>query len=109
MMRYLRLYLYFLRFSFSRAMVFRVDFGFRIFMDIVWNLVNLGFFWVLYQHTPLLGGWTCDQMLVFLGGVFVYDAINMPSFRATCGGCPSQSIAATLTITWCAPYRRCSC
>jgi ABC-2 type transport system permease protein len=81
-MRYLRLYLYFLRFSFSRAMVFRLDFGFRIFMDIVWNLVNLGFFWVLYQHTPLLGGWSFDQMLVFLGGVFVYDAINMAVFSS---------------------------
>jgi len=81
-MRYLRLYLHFLRFSFSRAMQFRLDFFFRIFMDLVWNLVNLGFFWVLYQHTPLLGGWTFDQMLVFLGGVFVYDAINMTVFAS---------------------------
>ena len=79
-MRYLRLYLCFLRFSFSRAMEFRLDFFFRILMDVVWNAVNLGFFWVLYQHTPVLGGWTFDQMLVFLGGVFVYDAINMTVF-----------------------------
>ena len=33
MIRYLRLYGYFLRFSFSRAMEFRFDFFFRIFMD----------------------------------------------------------------------------
>jgi ABC-2 type transport system permease protein len=69
MTRYLRLYASFLRFSFSRAMEFRLDFCFRIGMDIVWNLVNLSFFWVLYQHTQVLGGWTFDQMLVFLGGV----------------------------------------
>ncbi|HWP83849.1 MAG TPA: ABC-2 family transporter protein [Terriglobia bacterium] len=81
-MRYLRLYVHFLRFSFSRAMQFRLDFFFRIFMDLVWNLVNLGFFWVLYQHTRMLGGWSFDQMLVFLGGVFVYDAINMTVFSS---------------------------
>ena len=81
-MRYLRLYLHFLRFSFSRAMMFRLDFCFRIFMDLVWNSANLGFFWVLYQHTPLLGGWTFDQMLIFLGGVFVYDAVNMTVFSS---------------------------
>jgi ABC-2 type transport system permease protein len=49
-------------------------------MDVVWNLVNLAFFWILYEHTPLLGGWTFDQMLVFAGGVFVFDAINMTVF-----------------------------
>jgi ABC-2 type transport system permease protein len=61
-------------------MEFRLDFFFRIGMDIIWNLVNLGFFWVLYQHTPILGGWTLDQMLVFMGGVFLSDAINMTIF-----------------------------
>jgi len=81
-MRYLRLYLCFLRFSFSRAMAFRVDFFFRILMDVVWNIVNLAFFWILYQHTPVLGGWTFDQMMVFLGGVFVYDAIHMTVFSS---------------------------
>ena len=44
MIRYLRLYGCFLRFSFSRAMEFRLDFFFRVLMDVVWNLVNLGFF-----------------------------------------------------------------
>jgi ABC-2 type transport system permease protein len=80
MKRYLRLYLCFLRFSFSKAMEFRVDFFFRIVMDLVWNTVNLAFFWVIYRHTTLMGGWTFDQMLVFTGGVFVYDAVNMTIF-----------------------------
>ena len=39
-MRYLRLYLYFLRFSFSRAMEFRLDFYFRILMDVAFYVVN---------------------------------------------------------------------
>jgi viologen exporter family transport system permease protein len=79
-MRYLRLYACFLRFSFSRAMEFRLDFGFRIVMDMVWYVVNFLFFWVLFRHTTLLGGWTYDQTLVFMGGVFVSDALHMTIF-----------------------------
>jgi ABC-2 type transport system permease protein len=79
-MRYFRLYACFLRFSFSRAMEFRLDFGFRIVMDMVWYVVNFLFFWVLFRHTTLLGGWTYDQTLVFMGGVFVSDALHMTIF-----------------------------
>jgi ABC-2 type transport system permease protein len=77
MIRYLRLYGSFVRFSFSRALEFRLDFFFRIGMDALWYAMNLTFFWVLYRHTALLGGWTLDQTLVFAGGVFVADAIQM--------------------------------
>lgn len=77
MIRYLRLYGYFLRFSFSRAMEFRFDFFFRVVMDALWYGHHLVFFWILYRHTPLLGGWTLDQMFVFAGGVFLADAIQM--------------------------------
>jgi ABC-2 type transport system permease protein len=76
-MRYLRLYANFVRFSFSRAMEFRFDFFFRIGMDMLWYAHHLVFFWVIYRHTPLLGGWTLDQMLIFAGGVFFVDAVQM--------------------------------
>jgi ABC-2 type transport system permease protein len=78
--RYLRLYLYFLRFSFSRAMEFRFDFFFRIVMDAIWYLVNLGFFRVLYLHTSLLGGWSEAEVLVFLATLFLSDAMHMTVF-----------------------------
>ncbi len=76
-MRYLRLYACFLRFSFSRAMEFRLDFWFRIGMDGLWYGVNLAFFWVLYRHTARLGEWTYDQAIVFIAGMFVVDAVHM--------------------------------
>jgi ABC-2 type transport system permease protein len=78
--RYLRLYLCFLRFSFSRAMEFRLDFFFRIGMDALWYAVNLAFFWVLYQHMSKLGDWTYDQVVVFIAGMFVVDALHMTIF-----------------------------
>ena len=80
MLRYLRLYAYFLRFSFSRAMEFRVDFFFRIGMDICWNAMYLSFFTVIFLHTDMLGGWTRDQVYVFAGALFVSDAVNMTLF-----------------------------
>ncbi len=76
-MRYLRLYLYFLRFSFSKAMEFRVDFYFRVAMDLVYYTVHLIFFTVIYQHTQLLGGWTLDQVYIFVCGYLLVDAIHM--------------------------------
>lgn len=80
MLRYLRLYLYFLRFSFSRAMEFRIDFFFRIFMDIFYYLINLGFYGVVFLHTDVLGGWTLDEMMIFVAGFLVVDAISMTVF-----------------------------
>jgi ABC-2 type transport system permease protein len=80
MLRYLRLYLYFLRFSFSRAMEFRVDFFFRIGMDIVWNVVHLAFFTLVFRQVGLLAGFDRDQIYVFVGAMFVVDAVHMSVF-----------------------------
>jgi ABC-2 type transport system permease protein len=75
--RYLRLYAHFLRFSFSRAMQFRLDFFFRVGMDTFWYAMHLVLFDVLYRHTDRLGGWNRDETYLFLGGVFVADALQM--------------------------------
>lgn len=80
MIRYIRLYAHFLRFSFSRAMEFRFDFFFRIFMDILYYVVNIGFYKVVFNHTATLGGWSESQVMVFVGGFLVVDAINMTVF-----------------------------
>ncbi len=80
MRRYLRLYLYFLRFSFSRAMEFRLDFFFRIGMDIIWNAFQITFFTLLFLKTGLLGGFDFDQTLVFAGTLFFVDAFQMSVF-----------------------------
>jgi ABC-2 type transport system permease protein len=75
--RYLTLYLHFLRFSFSRALEFRLDFFFRVVMDIAYYVVHLAFFTIIYRHTSLLGGWTLDQTYVFVCGFLVLDAVHM--------------------------------
>jgi ABC-2 type transport system permease protein len=88
MQRYLRLYLYFLRFSFSRAMEFRLDFFFRVGMDTLWYVVNLAFFAILFGHTGILAGWTFDQILIFCASYFLGDAIHMTVFANNMWGFP---------------------
>lgn len=79
-MRYLKLYLYFLQFSFSKAMEFRVDFFFRVVMDINFYIMQFLFFNILYLHTPILGGWTIDEVTIFIGAYIFTDAFNMTFF-----------------------------
>ncbi len=80
MKRYLRLYLHFLRFSFSRAMEFRVDFFFRIVMDCAFYVTNLAFFHILFQHIGGLGGFGIDEVYVFVAGYLFADAVHMTLF-----------------------------
>ena len=80
MKRYLRLYAHFVRFSFSRAMEFRLDFFFRVVMDLMYYAMNIAFYKVIFLHTTKLGGWSEDQALVFAAGYLFLDAINMTVF-----------------------------
>lgn len=79
-MRYLRIYLNFMRFAASRAMQFRAELGFRIGMDVVFYAIFLGFYKIIYSHTPSLGGWTEEQALIFVSGFMVVDALQMTFF-----------------------------
>jgi ABC-2 type transport system permease protein len=79
-MRYIRLYLCFLRFSAGRSMEFRLDFFFRIVMDFAYYGVALGFFHLLYQHTPTVAGWDLHQARLFVAGYIVIDAVHMTLF-----------------------------
>lgn len=89
MLRYLRLYGSFLRFSFSKALEFRVDFFLRIFMDIIYYAVNIAFFEVLYLHTPDIAGWDRNQAMLFVGIFLTVDAIYMTVLTNNIWGLPS--------------------
>jgi ABC-2 type transport system permease protein len=80
MLRYLRLYAYFIRFSAGKAMEFRFDFFFRVFMDLVYYGIQIGFYNVVFLQTASLGGWDRDQALVFMGAFLVVDGISMTVF-----------------------------
>ena len=77
MLRYLRLFLCFLRFSTSRALEFRFDFFFRIFMDVFYYLMSIFFYKIVYLHTATVGGWTESQAMIFVGVFITVDALQM--------------------------------
>lgn len=89
MIRYMRLYANFLRFSFSKAFEFRIDFYFRILMDIIYYAVNILFFKVIFLHSNILAGWTEAQVMVFVGAFIVIDALNMTIFANNFWAMPS--------------------
>jgi ABC-2 type transport system permease protein len=51
-------------------------------MDIIYYLVNIMFFKVLYIHTPILAGWSQEQMMVFVAGYLLVDALSMTIFSS---------------------------
>lgn len=78
--RYLRLFGYFVAFSFSRSFEFRFDFFARILMDVLYYAVAISFFQIMFLHTPTLGGWNEPQMMIFVSAYCMIDAINMTLF-----------------------------
>ena len=76
-MKYLRLYKHFVKFSLMQSMQFRFDFFFRIAMDCIFYLVNVWFYQVLFQHTGGIAGWTESQVMIFISGFLMVDAIQM--------------------------------
>jgi ABC-2 type transport system permease protein len=79
-MRYLYLYFCFVRFGFSKAIEFRLDFFFRFVMDTAYYGVNIVLYETLFRHTATLGGWDLHQARIFMAGFMVIDAITMTVF-----------------------------
>jgi ABC-2 type transport system permease protein len=80
LIRYVRLFGYFVAFAFSRSFEFRFDFFVRILMDVVYYAVNIFFFRILFLHTPTLGGWSEPALMVFVSAYIIVDAVNMTLF-----------------------------
>ena len=81
MMRYLRVWWGFCQTSFMSEIEYRANMVIKILVDIIWYAAQFAVFEVLYQHTDAIGGWTQDQTRVFLGALFLIDAIYMVLFH----------------------------
>ncbi|MBX2988381.1 MAG: ABC-2 family transporter protein [Bdellovibrionaceae bacterium] len=79
--KYLGLYAAFFRASLIADLEYRVNFITRIVTDIFWYVAQIVTFEVLYRHTDVIGHWTLPQTRVFLGILFVIDAIYMVLFH----------------------------
>lgn len=76
-----KLFLSFLSASFKADLEYRVNFLVRIVTDIFWYLSQVVIFEVIFLHTSRLGTWTLEQTRVFLGLIFLVDALYMIFFH----------------------------
>jgi ABC-2 type transport system permease protein len=75
--KYFLLYGAMFKASFIADLEYRANFFTRIMTDILWYIAQIMTFEVIYQHTDTIGDWNKYQMRVFLGLLFVIDAIYM--------------------------------
>lgn len=77
LLHHLKVYLALVRFCLSRSMEFRFDFFFRFIMDCFFYALSIAFFEVLFLHTESLAGWQRPEVLLFVSGGLLIDAIYM--------------------------------
>ena len=82
MIRYLRLWTAFFRNCVTREMEHRGHFFMQFLIDIVWYGVQVGLFEVIYLNTDNVAGMNHGEMVVFLGTLFIVDAINEMLFTS---------------------------
>lgn len=75
--KYAGIYAALFKASFIADLEYRMNFFSRIVTDIFWYAAQIVTFEVIYKHTPKIGDWNLPQMRVFLGLVFVIDALYM--------------------------------
>ncbi len=77
MRKYLRIYLSFFRTGFIADIEYRANFLFRVITDTVWYSAQIIGFEVIFSHTKSVAGWDIEKTRVFLGLLFMVDAIYM--------------------------------
>src|SRR4051812_29156214 len=80
-MKYLKLWLEFLKIGWMAEAEYRLNLVVRVVADVVWYIAQLSVFEVLFFHAPQIAGWDILKMRVFMGVLFVVDSIYMVLFH----------------------------
>lgn len=78
--KYIELFFSFFKASLISELAFRFNLASRFFTDIIWYIAQLSVFEVLFRHTKSMSGWGLDETRVFMGVLFVTDAVYMLLF-----------------------------
>ncbi len=73
----------FLRNSLVRDMTFRANFLIDTVSSLVWVLMNLGFYILIFEYTPMIGagtGWGKYQFFLFLGTTLIINSLTRGLF-----------------------------
>lgn len=79
--KYLRVFGVQVKNNFVREAVYRSNFITMMLTDLVWIGVEFSLFTVIYANTPVLAGWTKEQVFFFLGIFFASDALFTTLFQ----------------------------
>jgi len=74
MFRYFRLYKHIFQFTLVKNLAYPQNFLLWSLMDIVWAIVNLGFFRILLLNIPHISGWTWEELTIPLGLFYLLNA-----------------------------------
>lgn len=80
---YLRVFLTFARNSLVRDMTFRANFLIDVISSMSWVFMNLGFYMLIFEHTPMLGagtGWGKYEFFLFLSTTLLVNSIVQSFF-----------------------------
>ncbi len=80
---YLRVFLTFARNSLVRDIMFRTNFLLQTISSVSWTLMNVGFYVIVFHHTPLLGpesGWGKFEFFVFLATTWIINSFVQAFF-----------------------------
>ncbi len=80
---YRRIAYTFLRNSLVRDMTFRANFLIDTVSSLVWVLMNLGFYMLIFEYTPMIGagtGWGKYQFFLFLGTTLIINSLTRGLF-----------------------------
>lgn len=80
---YLRVFLTFARNSLVRDMMFRANFIIEGISSLSWAIMNVGFYWIIFEHTTSIGentGWGKYEFFVFMGTTWIINSIVQTFF-----------------------------
>lgn len=77
MLRYFKIWIGFFKASAISDLEYRLNLAIKIATDVIWYIAQLSVFEVLFSHANDISGWTLERTRVFMGVLFVTDALYM--------------------------------
>lgn len=80
---YLRVFLTFARNSLVRDMMFRANFLIESVSSLSWAIMNVGLYWIIFEHTTSIGrdtGWGKYEFFVFMGTTWIINSLMQTFF-----------------------------
>lgn len=80
---YLKVFLTFARNSLVRDMMFRANFLIEAVSSLSWAVMNVGFYWIIFEHANSIGaqtGWGKYEFFVFMGTTWIINSIVQAFF-----------------------------